>query len=365
MKLTHRPVPLVLLVAMTAVLVPWLSGGLRAQAPATAPGQAPAQAGALQRLLDAELSRIPAKAGIWVRHLKTGEQASVNGDERFNSASVIKIPVMVMAYQMAEAGRLDLQARVPIGKADRRGGSGVLRYHDLGLQPTLRDVVMQMIITSDNTATDLAIAKVGGVPAVNAWLAREGYAPALRLNGTIFEAFRNRFGLADPQAATLTPEDVYALGSGELSYGTSPRARLEGIMAGMQRPEVQAENVRRLSEEPSSWLGEITPAATGRLLEAIETGRLTSAASADEMRRFFLWQQSGARRLPHFITVPVGHKTGDFAPGVANDVGIIYTRSGPVVVSFLLNAIREPYGEAEDRMGHVARLLVEYFDGRP
>jgi beta-lactamase class A len=125
MKLTHRPVPLVLLVAMTAVLVPWLSGGLRAQAPA--PGQAPAQAGALQRLLDAELSRIPAKAGIWVRHLKTGEQASVNGDERFNSASVIKIPVMVMAYQMAEAGRLDLQARAalprprPAAHAARRG----------------------------------------------------------------------------------------------------------------------------------------------------------------------------------------------------------------------------------------------------
>jgi hypothetical protein len=35
-----------------------------------------------------------------------------------------------------------------------------------------------------------------------------------------------------------------------------------------------------------------------------------------------------------------------------------------VVVSFLLNAIREPYGEAEDRMGEVARVLVEYFDGK-
>ena len=113
MKLTHRPVPLVLLVAMTAVLAPWPSGGLRAQGPVAAPGQASAQAGALQRLLDAELSRIPAKAGIWVRHLKTGEQASVNGDERFNSASVIKIPVMVMAYQMAEAGRSSSPAPAP------------------------------------------------------------------------------------------------------------------------------------------------------------------------------------------------------------------------------------------------------------
>jgi beta-lactamase class A len=38
------------------------------------------------------------------------------------------------------------------------------------LQPTFRDVLLQMIITSDNTATDLAIAKVGGVDKVNAWL---------------------------------------------------------------------------------------------------------------------------------------------------------------------------------------------------
>jgi hypothetical protein len=81
------------------------------------------------------------------------------------------------------------------------------------------------------------------------------------------------------------------------------------------------------------------------------------------MKAAFRRQQSGARRLPHFIGVPVGHKTGDFPPVVANDVGVIYARSGPVVVSLLLNAIREPYGEAEDRMGEVARVIVEYFDG--
>jgi beta-lactamase class A len=325
-------------------------------------GQSP---GALQRLVQAELARIPAKAGIYVKHLKTGEEAAVLPDERFNSASVIKIPVFVLGYQMKEKGRLDFDTRVPIGKADKRGGSGVLRYHDAGLQPTIRDVMMQMIITSDNTATDIAIARVGGVDAVNAWLQANGYAPALKLNVTLLDVFRNRFMLADPGAASLTAEDVYALGSGDLASGTSPRARLEAIQAGMQKPEVQAENLRRLDEAPATWLGEITPRGVGRLLEAMETGRLTSAASAVEMSRVFRWQQSGSRRLPHYLDVPVGHKTGDFAPSVANDVGVIYTRSGPVVVSFLLNAIREPYGEAEDRMGQVARVLVEYFDGRP
>ena len=160
-------------------------------------GQSPSP---LQRLLQAELARIPAKAGIYVKHLKTGEEAAVLPDERFNSASVIKIPVFVMGYQMAEKGALDFNARVPIAKADKRGGSGVLRYHDAGLQPTIRDVMMQMIITSDNTATDIAIARVGGVAAVNAWLQSNGYAPALKLNATILEVFRNRYTLADPRA---------------------------------------------------------------------------------------------------------------------------------------------------------------------
>ena len=48
---------------------------------------------------------------------------------------------------------------------------------------------MQMIITSDNTATDLAIAKVGGVARVNAWLKQAGYADGHRLTQTTGELF--------------------------------------------------------------------------------------------------------------------------------------------------------------------------------
>src|SRR6185436_13132357 len=56
----------------------------------------------LQRLLDAELGAFPARAGIWVKHLTTGEEASVRADETFNSASVIKLAVLTLAYQMVE-----------------------------------------------------------------------------------------------------------------------------------------------------------------------------------------------------------------------------------------------------------------------
>ncbi len=295
-----------------------------AQAP-TQPASStpPAGPASLQALLDAELPKIPARAGIWVKHLTTGEEGAVNADQVFNSASVIKIPVAVQALEMADAGTLTLATRLTLRAEDVRGGSGVFRYHDAGLQPTLRDVLLQMIITSDNTATDLAIAQVGGVARVNAWLTANGYASGMKLTQTTGELFA-KYG-------ALTPaDDRNARTTGDTAY----------------------------------WLGELTPRATGRMLEAIEKRELPSKAGAEELLRMLRAQLSGARRLPHFLPpgVSVAHKTGDFPPVLANDAGIVYAKSGPIVVSFFLNAITEPYGEAEDRMGRVTAAIVDYFD---
>ena len=95
------------------------------------------------------------------------------------------------------------------------------------------------------------------------------------------------------------------------------------------------------------------------MIEAIEKKTIASRPACDDMLRMMRAQQAGSRRLPHFITVPIAHKTGDFPPVLANDVGIIYARSGAIVVSFLGNAISGNYGEAEDRIGRFAQQLVE------
>jgi hypothetical protein len=98
------------------------------------------------------------------------------------------------------------------------------------------------------------------------------------------------------------------------------------------------------------------------MVEAIEKKTIASRAACDDMLRMMRAQQAGSRRLPHFITVPIAHKTGDFPPVLANDVGIIYARSGPIVVSFLANSITGNYGEAEDRIGRFGQQLVELLD---
>ena len=95
----------------------------------------------------------------------------------------------------------------------------------------------------------------------------------------------------------------------------------------------------------------------------MEKGMIASKAACAEMLRTLRAQQSGARRIPHYLNVPVGHKTGDFPPIVANDVGIVYAKSGAIVMSFFTMGNTGVYAETEDRMGQVARLIVEYFDG--
>jgi len=308
---------------IVSVVLGAAASGISAQQPAR-------PVSGLQRILDAELARFPAKAGVWVKHLTTGEEASVRGDETFNSASVIKIPVMVLAFRMADKGTLSLSERVTINASDFRGGSGVFRYNDPGLQPTLRDVLLQMIITSDNTATDIAIAKVGGVERVNAWLRESGYGDALRLSMTTAELFAK--------------------------YGALPQT---------------ANRNEKTNADRGYWLGEMTPRATGQMLEAIQqcadskgaTPGIASQKACADMMRMMRAQQSGSRRLPHFLSVPVAHKTGDFPPVLANDVGVVFARSGPIVISFFTNAIEGPYAEAEDRIGRIAQLIVSYFDG--
>jgi len=60
--------------------------------------------------------------------------------------------------------------------------------------------------------------------------------------------------------------------------------------------------------------------------------------------------------------VPVAHKTGDGAT-VANDVGLVYARLAPIVISFFAMAITGPYAETEDQIGRISKMIVDYFDG--
>src|SRR5690554_2968272 len=158
----------------------------RAQGAATPLTQAQPATSRLGNLLAAELSRFPGRAGVYVKHLGTGEEAGVRATDHFESASTIKLGILVLAFRLADDDKLDLDQRHELEAADLRGGSGIFRYADPGLKPTYRDLLTQMIITSDNTATDIMVEKVGGKDRLNQFLLQAGY-ESLRLNRTTLE----------------------------------------------------------------------------------------------------------------------------------------------------------------------------------
>jgi beta-lactamase class A len=300
----------------------------------------------LTRLLEVELGKMPAKASVYVKHLGTGEEAAVAPDDPFNSYSVIKIAIMMMAFDLADQKKLDLTERHIMAPADYRWGAGVLRYHDAGLNPTLRDLIVEMIITSDNTATDLMLSKVGGVEKLNAWLKSKGFASTSMVS-SIFEFYRRAYEYDDPKYRSLTPEELLRI------QATKPRV------------ETREARIKRESDQ-KNWLGVMTARETGRMLEAIENGTVLSKARSAEMKQIMLAQLAGARRIPHFLApgYNVAHKTGDGPQVIANDVGMVYARSGTIVMAFFTTNNRGLWQDLEDQIGRAARLVVDYFDGR-
>lgn len=302
----------------------------------------PKSSSGLQKMVNFELARFPGHAGVFVKHLKTGEEASFRADEIFNSASVIKLPVAALVLEKAARGELSLDQRISLKKEDMRGGTGILQFHDLGLQPTLRDIIFEMIITSDNTATDVAIERAGGVNAINTWIKANGYENSLHLTQTVgdcFTKFTDIFAAMETEA-----QDAEAL---------------------QRAARATEQHEKKVTGDRDFWIGEITPRGIGRMLESAERRTLVSKEMSELLLKMLREQQSGACRLPHFLPWPafiVAHKTGDWPPLLANDVGIIYTRSGPIVIAFCANSIHGNYGEAEDHIGRFAQKVVQYFD---
>ena len=320
---------------------------------------------ALSTLLVTELAQFPAKVGIFVKNLATGEEAGVAVDTAFDSESVIKVPIMVLAFQLAEAGDLDLDERYEIKRADLEPGSGIFQHHDLGARPTHRDLITEMIITSDNSATRILVKKLGGVERINAWLDDNGYRQTRA--GPIEQGWRPTLALVDPIFSTITVEEAHGLFYA--AWGSRQFKLYESLFTGKKRAwldRVSGEAIEAAFEvyadRPDLWYGTTTPREMGRIMEAIVQGTIASEESCASMQALLRNQQLGACRIPHFLEAPVAHKTGDLTPGVANDVGIIYSPSGLIVLSFFSTGIHEPYGEFEDRIGRLAQKVVAQFE---
>lgn len=105
--------------------------------------------------------------GAFFVDLDTNNYLDWNGSLPFAAASTIKVPVLVAFFQDVDAGKIRLDEKLTIKKELIGGGSGAMQYQPLGTKFTALTTATQMIVISDNTATNMLIARMGGIVALN------------------------------------------------------------------------------------------------------------------------------------------------------------------------------------------------------
>ena len=273
-----------------------------------------ASANDLQKKLEQMAGSHHGKVSLFAVNLKTGETASIDPDRPVQTASVIKLPIMLEAFYQVKGGKHNLDDKLTLTKSNQVPGSGVLTFLDPGLQLTLKDAITLMMIVSDNTATNLTIDAVG-IPAVNqrikelglknTWLYKKVYMPA---QGQV-------------------PPDQKQFGLGK----TTAREMAE-IMAAIARCDL---GDRRLCDTMINIMrNQQYRNMIPHYLETVDTSETPSA---------------------------IANKIGAL-DSVRNDVALVYTKSGPVVIAIFTYDNKDQAwiaeNEAEQLIARMAKLIV-------
>jgi len=307
------------------------------------PAPTPKPIDLLRQKLEQISSGVSADWGIYIKSLDTGEEIAINADKTMDTMSTIKIPLLVDAYRLVDAGKISTGERFVMKTADKRFGTGVLRTLDPGLTLSVRDALELMIIQSDNTGTDMIFSRAGGPTHVTATMKQLGL-NTIVATGTAFDWFRALAEAGDPAYGRYTPEELFTHGF----------------------PETLTDaEVERFHFEGKHPFGLSSAREMGRLLEMIATNKAASEKSCKEMMRM-MGQQQMRTRIPRFLMDDANtpHKTGDFPPYIANDVGFINTPSARVVVVFFSAHHRGYYQELEDAIGRMSEQVWGYFNYR-
>ena len=156
-------------------LVAWLAFVLTLVAqPAFA--QAPPSLQSLEQRLAVLATENPGDYGFAALDLATGETVSFNGDQAFPMASTMKIAVAAAYLAEVDAGRRSLD--------DIIAGESAFALMD------------RMIVRSDNRATDLLMATLGGPAAIDRWL-RAHKLSGMRIDRNIAQLLSDRRDLRD------------------------------------------------------------------------------------------------------------------------------------------------------------------------
>ena len=299
----------------------------------------------LRRRIGAIVDWVDGAMGVAVQDVVSGEEIGVSPDEFFPMASVCKTPILVEAYRRAEAGRLSLTKRVAITRATRVAGSGLLNYCEEGLRPCLRDLLLLMIVVSDNAATDLILRELEGPEGVTAAM-RQLDLGNIRLDRTIRQLLEDIHLAIDPASRGL---DYFQL-----------QALLEADDNAAYRDD---ERVFAAVRDTTADRDIATPRDIARLYGLIARNECAGAETCQAILKTLERQQLRGR-LPRNLPPHTRccHKTGTLGNGnVCNDTGLIFVGDRPVAVAVLSKNVRQDPSATSTAIARIGRIVYDHF----
>lgn len=114
------------------------------------------------------------KYSIFIKDLADEQVFCLNENEVVSSASIIKLFIMAKAFELVNTGVLDLNQRVNIDKSEKVPYSIINELDDKNTY-TIKDLIVLMIIQSDNTAANKLI-EILGIQSINEFIKDLGFA---------------------------------------------------------------------------------------------------------------------------------------------------------------------------------------------
>jgi beta-lactamase class A len=252
-------------------------------------------------------AKYPGQLGVYVKQLDTGADFSLRAEENWYLASGVKVPVAVALLRDVEKEKVSLDEKMTLGEDDLVDGTGTTNDRSPGTELSLRFLFEQMLILSDNTASDLLIEKVG-LARVNRRLQR--LVPgAFGEITTLADVRRHVYGHITPAAWSLRNRDLLRLKEMPVTKRTRGLAsilKLPGEGLGTTSLDEAYEKYYASGLNSGSLLG------YARLLEAIEAGKALGPAMTGLLLETLERVETGRRRIR--AGLPKGtvfaHKTG-------------------------------------------------------
>lgn len=114
----------------------------------------------IEKIIKNSIVNFDGKIAIYYDDLK-GNTIKINGNEKYNSASCIKIFILIELFNQINKGVINREKELKYEEKDYVNGSGILRYLSKGIKLPILDIATLMMIISDNVATNILIDFLG------------------------------------------------------------------------------------------------------------------------------------------------------------------------------------------------------------